>query len=747
MFHVPFGVTMKRNWLSRLLTVSLLFASLVSLFQPRTGVQASASSPIYTVNSDADTNVSDASLTLREAILISNGGTGVTGLNRPLSSDEQAQAPDCLFDAGAITGQCGAGVSETIQFSLPSAAIIPLASALPVVSDIGFGLTITGPSASNLTVSGAGSSRVFQVASGATAFISNLTIADGYGNGAGILNYGTLTLQNSILTGNDSMTLGYGGGLGNLWGTASLTNVTFTGNAAADGSAIYNTGTLTLQNSTINNNGGSDPDSSGGAITNNGGQATIANSTLLGNHADNGGAIFNSGTLTLQTSTLRANSGSVTGLGGGLFNGGGTATITNVTFTGNDAGDGGAIYNTGGVIYLYSSTLYDNASSGSSSVLNESSRLTAKNTIIASSLVGNSCAGYDFESVSVGNFSDDASCGASFAQKTIAEIGLGALADNGGPTQTFALLLGSHALNAGNDASCPATDQRGIARPKGSHCDIGSFEMEVSSVLLEPASIVFDDEPVKTTSASQTVTVTNVSADDLNIGLLSITGDFILDDNTCNNLTLSSGESCSFTVAFYPLTAALKSGKVSIPSNSPTSPDTVTLSGRGITGLQLLRDGGFDTLTKRPVAWRGTHGDALSSVRDCAVYITPFCSARLSGNSVNKEKYLSQWVSVARKGLAGTKYYIALSSRAEDVPVDGRYELVVEFYDSRRKLIISENPVLPVVMKFTPGTHDFETLRATVIAPVKHSFIRFVLYYQNTSGTAWFDVAFLVRVQ
>jgi hypothetical protein len=55
---------------------------------------------------------------------------------------------------------------------------------------------------------------------------------------------------------------------------------------------------------------------------------------------------------------------------------------------------------------------------------------------------------------------------------------LGALADNGGPTLTHALLTGSPAIDAGNGAACSTTDQRGITRPQGAQCDIGSFEAE-----------------------------------------------------------------------------------------------------------------------------------------------------------------------------------------------------------------------------------------------------------------------------
>ena len=53
---------------------------------------------------------------------------------------------------------------------------------------------------------------------------------------------------------------------------------------------------------------------------------------------------------------------------------------------------------------------------------------------------------------------------------------LGPLADNGGETKTHALLPGSPAIDAGNDGTCLATDQRGIPRPQGAACDIGAFE-------------------------------------------------------------------------------------------------------------------------------------------------------------------------------------------------------------------------------------------------------------------------------
>ena len=78
-----------------------------------------------------------------------------------------------------------------------------------------------------------------------------------------------------------------------------------------------------------------------------------------------------------------------------------------------------------------------------------------------------------------GNVSTDSSCGtpASGDQLNTDPL-LGPLADNGGPTLTQALQPASPAVDAANGADCPATDQRGVARPQGAGCDVGAFELE-----------------------------------------------------------------------------------------------------------------------------------------------------------------------------------------------------------------------------------------------------------------------------
>jgi hypothetical protein len=75
------------------------------------------------------------------------------------------------------------------------------------------------------------------------------------------------------------------------------------------------------------------------------------------------------------------------------------------------------------------------------------------------------------------NLVQDDTCNPVASDIINAGAGVGPLANNGGATPTHALLPGSPAINAGDDAQCPATDQRGVSRPQGAHCDIGAFEL------------------------------------------------------------------------------------------------------------------------------------------------------------------------------------------------------------------------------------------------------------------------------
>jgi hypothetical protein len=99
---------------------------------------------------------------------------------------------------------------------------------------------------------------------------------------------------------------------------------------------------------------------------------------------------------------------------------------------------------------------------------------------------------------------------------------------------------------------------------------------------LSPSSLDFGDQLTGSTSTAQTVTLTNNDPADLTIGTLSVSGEFALSNDLCSGQVIASAASCTFDVTFSPLSDGAKTGSVSIPSDSVTSPDSVALSGTGI---------------------------------------------------------------------------------------------------------------------------------------------------------------------
>jgi hypothetical protein len=146
-------------------------------------------------------------------------------------------------------------------------------------------LTIDGPGANLLTVSGGHNSRVFEVATNVMAGISGLTITNGYSDdGGAILNGGVLTLTGCTVSGNNALL--DGGGISNN-GSLTLAGCTVSGNSAADsGGGIYNpfATNLTLSGCTLSNNTAA---VDGGALYNGGG-ATVSNCTVSGNSVSTG---------------------------------------------------------------------------------------------------------------------------------------------------------------------------------------------------------------------------------------------------------------------------------------------------------------------------------------------------------------------------------------------------------------------------------------------------------------------------
>jgi hypothetical protein len=348
------------------------------------------------------------------------------------------------------------------------------------------------------------------------------------GWGGGIQNNdGEVALNNTTVSGNSAVEAG--GGIfnaGTLAGTLTLNNSTVSNNAVvqnyqcsdAYGGGIYNYyGTVTLNNVTVSNNAVAAPftcsHANGGGIYNWDGTVTLSNATVSGNAAESyGGGIFNTvpnpyhgrGTLTLNSSTVSGNSAVFAGRGdgGGIYNyyNATTVTLNNVTVSGNAADIVGGIQNiaapgsnANATVMLLNSTVADNTS-GSGTQLSsihlgqgQSGTVQLRNTVVAGNGPGPnlSGSGYGPPFLSQGhNLSSDDGSGflTGPGDLTNTDPLLGPLQDNGGPTQTMALLAGSPALNAGDPAQLGVADQRGVGRSGG--VNIGAYQASASAFVL-----------------------------------------------------------------------------------------------------------------------------------------------------------------------------------------------------------------------------------------------------------------------
>ena len=241
-----------------------------------------------------------------------------------------------------------------------------------------------------------------------------------------------------------------------------------------------------------------------------------------------------------------------------------SATSTNSTISGNSAATGGGIAGTpsASTLTVTNSTIAGNSASGSGGGISKSGT-TVKliNTIVANN-TGGDCSG---AMTSQGhNLDSDNTC--SLTQGTDlpnTDPLLGALQDNGGLTLTHALLSWSPAIDAGDDAAAPATDQRGVSRPQGSASDIGAFELAPPTTDMGISKTASPEPVAPDASLTYTLTVTNngpatststIVTDTLPFGVTfststsaqgSCSGTAII---TCNLGTLADGATTTVTI-------------------------------------------------------------------------------------------------------------------------------------------------------------------------------------------------------
>jgi hypothetical protein len=438
----------------------------------------------------------------------------------------------------------------TVEFADGLTGTIELASGQIA---IGKALTIDGPGPQELAVSGLDSSRIFSVNAGGDVAISGLTLTDGradLGGAVFLFGQGGLALTDVQLLDSAAVsTSPQGGALAAETGAGELLleRVTVAGNRAE----TFVSGTA-----------------SGGGLAVTRRPATLRNVTIADNHA----------------------TGGTGGFGGGArlqdFIGTSDYRLVNVTVAGNSAPAGGGLrvdqQPGSGSVQLVNSIVADNIAATEPDCATRASGSVV--TLVGAPLIEDA-SGCDTDGS--GTLID--------GQDPL----LDDLASNvPGETMTMALMAGSPALDAapGDGAgACPplATDQRGIARPQGSACDLGAYEARPAVAALDPAAHDFGELEIgQGPSSPAQFTVSNDAAADLDllVNTVALAGDdagqFALDTSDCDDGSagpplgrLAPGESCTVEVRFDPTVAGQKQATLELDTSGGNL--NATLEGTG----------------------------------------------------------------------------------------------------------------------------------------------------------------------
>lgn len=346
------------------------------------------------------------------------------------------------------------GQHDVINLTAGCTYTVP--TTLTVESDGGHMVTLNGNGAT--IVGNASLVGIVTLNNQAEAVINQLTITQG---GSGILNRGTLTLNDSVVTGNvGSNTLGVG---------------------------IFNLATLVVRRSTISNNSGA---SFGAGILNQGG-LELADSIVSGNAAlGQGGGIYNQGGLLIHNSTFNEN---MANQGAGLYHeGAGNSSIINSTFLGNEAAQGGAIYFATAISVFNSTFSGNNTTLVGNSFINPVMPLN--NSIVANG-TGADCTGFV---TAANSLIEGGGCGVVNGVNGN-KIGIDPALDaaTGNPAY-LPLTSDSPAINAGSNALIPGsvtTDQASRPRILNGTVDMGAYEYAAPTSLTLILNLQGRDNP------------------------------------------------------------------------------------------------------------------------------------------------------------------------------------------------------------------------------------------------------------
>lgn len=405
--------------------------------------------------------------------------------------------------AGAVSG-------DSIDLTQLQCSTITLANgAIPIVQS---DLTLTGPGAANLAISGAGSSGVLDHRGTGTLSVHGLALVDGHTSTPGGCVHSAGKLDATAISVTGCTTAGgpyiKGGGL-YVKGDVTLADSIISNNYGYQGGGIWTRGVLTLRSTTVAGNSAY----MGGGIWTHGSSLSLTDSTISGNHAG-----FNSGGMLAYSEANPAT---------------GTASIVNSTISGNQSAEvNGAAYIANMALRMSNSTVALNKTGSGCAGLRLGGQRLASASMDSSLLAGNtstlngSPCDFQIQRVDVTGAHNLVVASTNQLPPDTIQLdpGLLPLADNGGPTQTHALGVGSPAIDQGSNPLGLGFDQRGQghARVAGAAADIGAFEQQQTNSV-PGVSKQFQPNTIRTNGLS-TLTLSLVNIDSTDATLI---GDLI----------------------------------------------------------------------------------------------------------------------------------------------------------------------------------------------------------------------------
>jgi uncharacterized repeat protein (TIGR01451 family) len=264
-----------------------------------------------------------------------------------------------------------------------------------------------------------------------------------------------------------------------------------------------------------------------------------------------------------------------------------------------------------------------------------------------------------------------------------------------------------------------------------------SVSLHVPLLSFSPSPLSFGNRLVFTTSLAKTVTVTNLSDDDVKLGTLKVPLGFILSSNTCTSgKILDSYSACTFKVQFKPTTTTLYTGNITLASSVPTDTAVLPVSGTGAKPTQLLTNRSFEidsNLDKIPDGWStdGTTwavGDGVNS----SFHYAGTRSVKFAGDGTTKKLAFT----VNRSGPTGDKYSFGVYVAAQAIPVVP-LTVHVDVYNGVTN-IGGGSITVPT------GTYAFKHLILNFVTPGAYTKLVVILDYNLASGTIYYDNASLI---